>query len=129
MSTQDVTKNIDDTVFYFTGAELKERFVQRSKYDKLKAKYNQTRLSEYKDISIERQLFDWEDWDGSAEETVYYKCVLKVDIGPYKTGTRIETIVMEYASSAIHLHEGDVQFDKDGNSIPSYTGRIALSIV
>ena len=44
---------------------------------------------------MEKQFFDWEEWDQyDILWLEFFACTLKVDMGPFKAGTRVERINM-----------------------------------
>lgn len=60
-------------------------------------------------MSIETELFSWDGWDGDAECMVFYKPVLKVDIGRLKAGSSFA------AATILNNKTGAVlQFDNFG---------------
>lgn len=58
-----------------------------------------------KDVSIDEQLFSWEDWD--VLDTMcfmFYNCTLRKHIGNYRSDTKIDHIVLDYAKGRIELY-------------------------
>ncbi len=43
---------------------------------------------------MERELFDWEGWDGETDCMTFYEPVLKVQIGDYPPGTKFDHAVL-----------------------------------
>lgn len=51
---------------------------------------------------MEKLLFDWEEFDSIDDSCfVFYKCILKQDIGKHKKGHLIETIMIDYEKSEL----------------------------
>jgi hypothetical protein len=53
--------------------------------------------------AIEHPLFSWKDVDQSSDCYVFYKCVLKVKMGPFDEGTKVKKIEMDYGRSTIKV--------------------------
>lgn len=71
---------------------------------------------------MERDLFDWQEWDTLANgSTVYYDCTLRKHIGDFAPGTVFKRIVVDYGRERISL----------GNSVsgPQAVYRIALQVL
>lgn len=60
--------------------------------------------------SLERQLFDWDGWDGDLECMVYYNPVLKVQIGNFPPETKFNHVVMMFAKSLLRLYYNDLEY-------------------
>jgi hypothetical protein len=58
---------------------------------------------------MERELFDWEDWEPAEAEgnwaILFYNVVLKKDIGKYPSGTRLNAAMIEFQQGTLELYE------------------------
>jgi hypothetical protein len=55
---------------------------------------------------MEGQLFTWEEWDMMDTMVLcFYDCELKVDIGPYKAGEKLECIWMDYGEGELTTYD------------------------
>jgi len=46
---------------------------------------------------MEKELFNWSEYDSTDDNCfIFYKCILKQDIGKHKKGHLIETIMVDY---------------------------------
>lgn len=54
---------------------------------------------------MEKQLFDWTGWDqqGTASFS-FYNVVLKVDVGPFKTGKKFGSAFVDYENGLLALY-------------------------
>ena len=57
--------------------------------------------------TLECQLFTWAGWDGDQECMIFYKPILKVQIGKYPPGTTFD-------SATILFDKSILQFDNTG---------------
>ena len=54
---------------------------------------------------MEKQLFDYLGRGGNTRrETIYCDCMLKVAIGEYPVGTRVEYIVINWCDGTLSFH-------------------------
>lgn len=55
---------------------------------------------------MEKQLFDWENWD-TVDTMVFqfYNCVLKKDIGSHKVNDPIDYIVVNYEDGYLEIKD------------------------
>lgn len=68
---------------------------------------------------IEEQLFSWEEWDVLAvADLMFYNCELKVDIGPFKIGDKVDAITLMFSKQVIQIdHETE-----------TFCGKLTLSV-
>jgi hypothetical protein len=53
---------------------------------------------------MEKQLFDWEEWDVSDEGVyVFVTCTLKIPIGQFEAGDQFDWIMVNYQLGKITL--------------------------
>ena len=61
---------------------------------------------------IEKQLFDWKEWDDlDTIDMVFYDVTLKAKIGKFEAGTKFDSVALILSKSTIELYE-------KGSSIP-----------
>lgn len=57
---------------------------------------------------MEKELFDWKDWDEMDTLAVYfYECVFKKPIGKFKEGDLVDGIFMEFNKGYMTINNGD----------------------
>lgn len=57
---------------------------------------------------MERQLFDWEDWDSFGEQIWYFATItLRSPVGPHPIGARFSGAVLNLEEGKITLQQGD----------------------
>lgn len=64
---------------------------------------------------MEKQLFSWDDWDHHDTFLFqFYDCKLNVDIGKFKAGSKIASIVVSYEEGILEMYndEGDKIIEK-----------------
>lgn len=55
---------------------------------------------------MEKQLFDWKDWDEMDFLVVeFYNCTFNTDVGKYKKGDKVSSILMDYSNGTIKIYE------------------------
>lgn len=52
---------------------------------------------------MERQLFDWTEWDGDLECMIFNNVVLKVQVGKYLPGTPFDSATVMYDKGILQL--------------------------
>lgn len=52
---------------------------------------------------MEKQLFDWDGWDGDQECMTFYNPVLKVRIGKHSVGIKFDSATILFAKSKLQL--------------------------
>lgn len=57
--------------------------------------------------------FTWCGWDGDHECMIYYAVIFEEDFGPWKKGTKLDHMTVEYDEGRI------VQFDDNGDRVMS----------
>lgn len=63
---------------------------------------------------MEKELFDWDGWDGDPECMTFYKVVLKKPIGEHPIGA-------EFSCATILMEQGIVQlYDEAGSLVDEY---------
>lgn len=63
---------------------------------------------------MERQLFDYEDWDGEFDCMIFYNITLKKQIGPYEIGTKFDSAMLMYDEGILQLcRTKDIRGEKD----------------
>jgi hypothetical protein len=79
---------------------------------------------------METQLFDWKNWDSwDFAVNVYYDCTLKVPIGPYAAGTKIDTISVDFEQGFVELYGRGLGLSDSGDdSVVLGTWNLNLSI-
>jgi hypothetical protein len=74
---------------------------------------------------IEEDWFTWESWDQiETMALAFYGCVLKKDIGQYKSGTKVTLIELLFDNSLLNIWAED-----PNAATPSACFRIGLTIV
>jgi hypothetical protein len=53
--------------------------------------------------TIERELFDWDGWDGEPECMTFYNPVLKVDIGKWSAGSQFDYAIIQQTDNGAIL--------------------------
>jgi hypothetical protein len=57
------------------------------------------------DMTIERQIFDWEEWDNVDEGVLrFYDVQLKVPVGEFMPGDEFDTAVVDLQNSKLVLY-------------------------
>ena len=51
-------------------------------------------MKRIEDGTLETQLFSWDEWDWDHECMVFYKPILKVQIGKYPPGTKFDSAAL-----------------------------------
>jgi hypothetical protein len=70
---------------------------------------------------MEKQLFNWESWDDCGECNLQFsECTLKVDIGPYKAGSKIPLIYVGYNDGNIIIYNEEFE--------EAWKGKLILSV-
>ncbi len=53
---------------------------------------------------MEKNLFSWEDWDEAGPGSFFfYNAVLKVDIGQFKSGTKFDSIFVNWEKNTLEF--------------------------
>jgi hypothetical protein len=52
---------------------------------------------------MERELFDWEQWDGDLECMTFYKVILKQPMGIFKPGMSFDSASLSWDTGILHL--------------------------
>ncbi len=60
--------------------------------------------------TMEREWFDWKDWDGDQDYMQFYNVVLTKQIGRHQPGTK-------FSSACINFHAGVIEFFDDLNEV------------
>lgn len=77
--------------------------------------------------SIETQLFSWDGWDGEMESMVFYKPILKVQIGKHPAGTKFDSATVMWVNGILQLQNFGPE--KEGFSEPVYTAQYNLKLL
>jgi hypothetical protein len=84
--------------------------------------------------TIECQLFSWDGWDGDLDCMIFYKPVLKVQIGKYPPGTTFDSATILFDKSILQFdNTGEWELDEKGrklhaNNIPMGSYKLKLSV-
>ncbi len=57
------------------------------------------------DGTLETQLFSWDGWDGDHECMIFYKPILKVQIGKYPPGTKFDSATILFDKSILQFYD------------------------
>lgn len=52
---------------------------------------------------MEKQLFNWSDWDGDLECMIFYNSLLKVQIGEHKAWTKFNHAVIDWQKGTLQF--------------------------
>jgi hypothetical protein len=69
---------------------------------------------------MERELFDWTDWDGDSDCMTFYNAVLKKQIGSYPVGTKFD-------GANVMWDKGLLQFYRLGEPEGNFTPTIVVA--
>jgi hypothetical protein len=58
---------------------------------------------------MEKELFDWQSWDGEPECMQFNYCTLKQQIGNYVIGSMIAHITVSYETGKMEFFDGNVE--------------------
>lgn len=79
-----------------------------------------------KQVPVEDRLFSYKGWDQyDTADFGFSDCVLKVDIGPFKSGEKIPLIGLSYQSSQISIYSTKGACE---SGVPDWTGKLVLSV-
>jgi len=57
---------------------------------------------------MERQLFDWENWDSVDEGAmIFYDITMKVDISYIKIGTKFKSVCVDYQRGLLEFYDDE----------------------
>ena len=57
---------------------------------------------------MEKQLFDWKNWDeNDVGIYIFYDCTLNIDIGRHIKGSQIPSIYMDYQNGIMQFQNDD----------------------
>lgn len=66
---------------------------------------------------MEKQLFDWNKWNGDHDCMIFYNPVLKIQIGKYPSGTKFDSAII-----MIEPEKGILQFyNKSGPEVKGFS--------
>jgi hypothetical protein len=57
---------------------------------------------------MERELFDWDGWDGDHDAMIFYNVILKQDIGEYKAGQTFNSACINFEKGQLSFYDSDV---------------------
>jgi hypothetical protein len=63
-------------------------------------------------MTIEREFFDWDGWDGDAECMMFYNPVLKAQVGKYPAGTKFAVAFVINSTNGCKLQFINREIDK-----------------
>lgn len=69
-----------------------------------------------KSIEVEKQLFDWNNWEGDLEYLQFFDCQLKVRIGVHQPGSKFPLIAISFEKGKVYLYpelDSDIPFEYD----------------
>lgn len=59
------------------------------------------------EMSMEKELFDWKDWDGDPESMTFYNVILKRQIGDFPVGTKFSSATILFTKGILQLWDYD----------------------
>jgi hypothetical protein len=72
--------------------------------------------------TLEDQVFEWDGWDGDHECMIYYKVILKVQVGKYLPGTPFDSATIMFDTGILQLvNHGECTTDANGCIIAPVT--------
>lgn len=69
---------------------------------------------------MEREFFDWDNWDElDVTALQFYNCVMKKDVGPIKSGDKINCIAVDFQHGYMIFYneDGTKELHKESISI------------
>lgn len=70
---------------------------------------------------MEKQLFDWVDWDQSDTTAfMFYDVTLRLPIGKFPAGTKFNSAYIDYENAKL-------EFFNDGET-PEFTGSLSITV-
>lgn len=76
--------------------------------------------------TLENQLFSWQGWDGDQECQMFYKPILKVQIGKHPAGTQFDCATMLWINGKLQLQNFGPMVD--GHAEVVYTAEYNLKL-
>ncbi len=59
---------------------------------------------------MEKQLFDWDSYEGDDSSKTFYNIVLKVSVGPHRLGSKFYYAHIDYEQSEITFAEDENRY-------------------